>query len=337
MSLLSGLLAPIVCALVATGLQPVVIGLLRQGAVLDIPGQRSSHTVPTPRGGGVAVGLGLFAGLSVLAVSTWLPLAVALIVFFALGLAEDLYGVSVPARLALQLGAGLVVGALLVRGVHPLLLAVLLVVGIAVWVTAFANAFNFMDGVNGISAAHAMLGGLAFVGIGALRHDTTLIVVAAVVAAGGLAFLPWNAGRALVFLGDVGSYCIGAVLAVLAVHTVLSGAPVEAVFGPLALYVTDTGVTLARRIGRGATWLCPHREHAYQRLCDVGLSHQKVTVLTVGVGACVAGLGLVSLAGDMSARVVADVTAIALLAGYLATPRLLRLEAPARLTGNRAW
>lgn len=329
------LLAPVVCALVATGVQPFVIGFLRRSAVLDVPGHRSSHTAPTPRGGGLAVGLGLLAGLSVVALSTWFPLAVALIVFAAVGLAEDLYGISVGVRLLLQLGTGAVVGLLLVHGASGG--GWLLVAALAVWVTGFANAFNFMDGVNGISGAHAVLGGLAFAAIGSLSRDPTLVVAALVVAAGGLAFLPWNAVRAKVFLGDVGSYGLGAFLAVLAAHTLLRGLPVEAVLGPFALYLADTSTTLVRRIHRGASFLQPHREHTYQRLGDLGWSHTAVTVLTTGVSAAVAALGLVSIGGTPAQRAAADAVALALLVAYLAAPALLQRQATLVLGGRRAW
>lgn len=329
---MQGFLAPpLACFLVATGAQPIVIRMLRRAAVIDIPNQRSSHSIPTPRGGGIALGLGLLVGTSVLLVGTsilnnlaWLPLIVAMIFFFSIGLAEDLRGVPIAARLGLQLGTSAVVSVLLVlSGPPPLILPAVAVVIAAVWITGFANAFNFMDGINGISGAHTVLGGLAFATIGVLSRDPSLLVVAATLAAAGLAFLPWNAVNAKVFLGDVGSYTLGAVLAVLAVYTVFRGVPIEAVLAPLSLYLADTGWTLLRRIARKAPWLRPHRDHAYQRLCDVGWSHLQVTVLTFGVGVGVSALGAVSLIASVPVRLVADVLAAALLVAYLAAPRLL--------------
>jgi UDP-N-acetylmuramyl pentapeptide phosphotransferase/UDP-N-acetylglucosamine-1-phosphate transferase len=150
----------------------------------------------------------------------------------------------------------------------------------------------------------------------------------AAVAAGGLAFLPWNARRAQVFLGDVGSYALGGALALLAAAAVLRGLPPEAALGPLVLYLADTGWTLQRRIRAGEPVLRAHRTHAYQRLCDAGWSHQRVTVVTGAVTALLSLLGAVSLTPHPGLRAAADLAAVAVLAAYLRAPALLGQPAP---------
>jgi UDP-N-acetylmuramyl pentapeptide phosphotransferase/UDP-N-acetylglucosamine-1-phosphate transferase len=140
-------------------------------------------------------------------------------------------------------------------------------------------------------------------------------------AIGACAFLPWNALRARVFLGDVGSYSLGAALAVLAACAVLHGIPVEAAAGPVALYLADTVWTLQRRIRRGERWLEAHRTHVYQRWCDAGLSHQEVTILTVGATVLLCLLGMASLFSSPLARMAADLAGLGLLAAYLCSPR----------------
>ncbi len=320
------ILAPLACFVVATIVQPFVIRMLRAAAVIDIPGVRSSHTVPTPRGGGIAVGLGLLVGIFVVNNRTWWPLLVALVFFFAIGLAEDLRGVPIMARLSLQLLTSAIVTYLLLASAPSHFLPKAVAIGIAaVWITGYVNAFNFMDGINGISGAHAVLGGLAFATIGMWYHHPSLTIVGTMTAAAGLAFLPWNAGRAKVFLGDVGSYTLGAVLAVLAVYAVLRNVPVEAALAPLSLYVADTGWTLLRRILGKQDWLRPHRDHAYQRFCDAGWSHQQVTLLTFTVGLAVSALGVVGSSASMPVRVAGNALAVTLLVAYLDAPkRLLR-------------
>jgi UDP-GlcNAc:undecaprenyl-phosphate/decaprenyl-phosphate GlcNAc-1-phosphate transferase len=140
------------------------------------------------------------------------------------------------------------------------------------------------------------------------------------VAAGALAFLPWNAVRARVFLGDAGSYGLGVALAVLAAYSVICGIPLEAALAPLALYLADTGWTLQRRIRAGERFLEAHRTHTYQRLCDVGWSHQRVTATTAAVTAALCLLGTASLTGHPALRAGADLAGLGLLAAYLRSP-----------------
>lgn len=259
----------------------------------------------------------------------------ALVFFFAIGLAEDLRGVPIAARLSLQLLSSTVVTYLLIASAPTQLLPKAVAIAIAaVWITGYVNAFNFMDGINGISGAHAVLGGLAFAAIGVWRHHPSLTLGGTIIAAAGLAFLPWNAGHAKVFLGDVGSYTLGAALAVLAVYAVLRGVPVEAALAPLSLYLADTGWTLLRRILRKEDWLRPHRDHAYQRLCNVGWSHQQVSLLTFGVSLAVSALAIVGSSASTPLRVVANVLAVALLVAYLAAPKRLA-ERPAAVGSGR--
>jgi UDP-GlcNAc:undecaprenyl-phosphate GlcNAc-1-phosphate transferase len=183
-----------------------------------------------------------------------------------------------------------------------------------------------MDGVNGISAAHALIGGAVYAVLGWMLPDAFLAAAGAAVAAGALAFLPWNAVRARVFLGDAGSYGLGVALAVLAAYCVIRRIPPEAALAPLALYLADTGWTLQRRIRAGERFFEAHRTHTYQQLCDVGWSHQRVTVATATVTVAVSLLGAASLTGHPALRAGADLTAAGLLAAYLHSPALLGLD-----------
>ena len=130
----------------------------------------------------------------------------------------------------------------------------------AAWITGLVNVFNFMDGVNGISGVHSLIAGVAYACYAEWGQHPFLLAASLAVAISALLFLPWNAGRARVFLGDAGSYSLGAALAVLAADAVLHGVPVEAVLGPLALYLADTAWTLQRRI-RAASAGCRPTGH----------------------------------------------------------------------------
>ncbi len=325
---LTTVLAVTACGAVVAGTEALAIPLLRRAAVVDVPGHRSSHVVPTPRGGGIPVAAGLLvaAGLIGGLDMTFFVLAVA--TFGMLGTAEDVRGLTVRGRLALQASGALMIAVLLVSGLAaPMSVLALLVVLCTAWITGFVNAFNFMDGVNGISGAHALLAGLVYAAVGWWQHDGFLVPAGAAVAAGALAFLPWNAGRARVFLGDAGSYALGAVLATLAAFAVLQGVPVEAAGGPLVLYVADTAWTLQRRIRAGERWSESHRSHVYQRWCDAGWSHQRVAATTAATTALLSGLGAVSLTGQPVLRAAADLAGAWVVLAYLRSPALLAIRA----------
>jgi UDP-GlcNAc:undecaprenyl-phosphate GlcNAc-1-phosphate transferase len=337
--------AVLACGAIVVVSEPPTIALLRRHAVIDVPGGRSSHSVPTPRGGGAPIAVGLLAAalLAPGAGGTRLAFAVAVGCFGLLGLADDLRGLPVIGRLVLQLAVAAAAAALLVMRLSlPALVLIAAALAVAAWLVGFVNAFNFMDGVNGISGAHALVGGVAYACLAGWRHDGFGVAAGLALAAGAGAFLPWNAVRARVFLGDVGSYSIGAALAVLAVRLIAAGVPVEAVAGPVAVYLADVAWTLQRRISRGERWLEPHRTHVYQRWCDAGWSHQEVTLLTSALTVLLCLLGVAGVVGGTVfggtvlggtvfggtvlgctvVRVAADLAGLGLLAVYLGSPAL---------------
>ncbi len=322
------LLAPSVIALAVTcATAPVVLAMLRRGQVLDHPSERSSHSTPVPRGGGVAPALGALVALtaapSLQATQRW-TLALTAAAFGLVGLLEDVFGISALLRLGVQFAAAGFAGVVLLDDVTGSTLW-RLVFGAAVvfWLVAFVNAYNFMDGINGISVAQAVGAGATWLLVGTHADSPALTVGGAIVAAAALGFAPYNVPRARMFLGDVGSYFIGAWLAAVAVLGLRDGVPFEAVLAPLALYVADTGATLLRRALRGERWYLPHRDHAYQRLADAGWSHvQRSAFVAVCIVACGA-LGAVSLGDLLPARVGADMAIVGVIGGYLCSPRWL--------------
>ena len=319
--------AVLACGAIVLAAEPPTIALLRRRRVLDVPGERPSHSVPTPRGGGAPIALGLLVAASVAIASgdvvTGLAFGLAVGLFGLLGLVDDLRGLPAVTRLALQASGAAVVATLLVMRLPcPPLAVVAAAIAAALWLVGFVNAFNFMDGVNGISGAHALIGGVAYACLAGRLQDGFGVAAGLALAVGAAVFLPWNAVRARVFLGDVGSYSIGAGLAVLAVRLVTLGVPAEAVAAPVALYLADVGWTLQRRVRRGERWIEAHRTHVYQRWCDAGWSHAEVTLLTSALTVLLCLLGVAGILGGTAVRAAADLVGVAVLAAYLGSPGL---------------
>ena len=280
---------------------PATIPLLRRMHAVDVPSVRSSHSVPTPRGGGLPIAVGLLAAVAITRSGARAAFAAAVGSSpcsaswttcegcpFSGGWRSKCHRRGAAHRAAAQGGGA----------------AALLAVA-AAWITGLVAVFNFMDGVNGISGVHALIADVAYTCFAEWGGHPFLLAASLAVAISALLFLPWNAVRARVFLGDAGSYSLGAALAVLAADAVLRGVPVEAVLGPLALYLADTAWTLQRRIRTGERWLQAHRTHVYQRWCDAGWSHQEVTLLTGALTILLSLRGTVSLSGNLPARAAA--------------------------------
>ena len=305
----------------------VFIPLLRRLGVLDVPNERSSHTTVVIRGVGVTVAAGLLAGL-VLSLATGLVAvdrSVMAILIVTIGLAallgwiEDWRGVSVRIRAGSQLAIGLAGTAALAWAMEQSWWWVP-VGGLAI--AAYINVANFMDGINGISGLHGLVVGVLYSVSGVLSDHVWLTVAGAVTAAAFAAFLPWNLGRGHVFLGDVGSYLLGASIAGIAVAAFLAGVYVEYLLFPILVYLADTFSTLLRRVRRGERWYAAHRQHVYQRLTDTGLSHVQVSLLVTGCTLAVGVTGLLTAGAGAGATLAGVVFAVAVVAFYLASPGL---------------
>ena len=303
------------------------IPVLRRLGVLDIPNERSSHSTVIIRGVGVTIAAGVLLGLA-LSLLTGLvavdrSIVVILMVVIAaaalLGWVEDFRGLSVRVRAGLQLALGIAGTTALVWTMEQSYWWV--PVG-ALAIAAYINVANFMDGINGLSGLHGTVVGLLYAAAGLLGEHVWMSVAGLVTAAAFAAFLPWNLGRGSVFMGDVGSYLLGASIAGIAVAAFLAGVNVEYLIFPIIIYLADTFSTLLRRISRGERWYAAHRQHVYQRLTDAGLSHLQsaavVTVCTVLAGT--AGL-LMAEAGD-AVKVLGSLFTVAVVVFYLLAPRV---------------
>ena len=295
-----------------------VLPLLKRAQVLDVPNARSSHVTPTPRGGGVAVIMAvLLASLLASAQGRALPAIplLAIVAYAALGLADDFRSLDVKIRLVVQLAVAAGVAAVVLGADSGA--SVVAVALATVWLVGYTNAFNFMDGVNGISGLNAAVAGAWFTYLGLTRDIDAVAVLGLAVAGAALGFLPWNAPRAQVFLGDVGSYGLGFTLGVLALLTWASGVRFLLALAPLSVYLADTAWALGRRILGRRPWHEAHREHVYQQLRDSGWSH-----LASGAWPAAFGAATCFLAWALHSSFVLVAVLLVVLAGYLASPTI---------------
>ena len=298
----------IVCVAAASFLTAVattatILPLLRRRGILDVPNDRSSHMVPTPRGGGIGVVLGLTVGCSV----AWafgmpvpsLSLFGGVILVAVVGLADDLSG-GLPAglRLLVQVVAALlVVGTAngpLFPGVGGASLLVVSILAAVLWIVGVTNIFNFLDGIDGFAGAQAVSVAICLAASG----STPFAVVFLGVAAAAVGFLVFNWHPARIFLGDVGSYAVGFFFAAVPFQAEPSSRFSCLFFVIIGMwfFLFDGSWTLMRRLVRREKVWEAHREHLYQRLVRAGYSHSQVAGV-LGIAMVVLGLGSVVLVG----------------------------------------
>ncbi len=311
----------VLAAAVVVTLMPFATRRLTQLGVVDVPAARSSHAWPTPRGAGLVTG----PALGIALVLGWDPITVGLsavaLAATLLGSLEDLRGIGVGPRIAGQVAIGGLFLAFSWWTGTPLTIPGTVVM--LVFIVGYTNAFNFMDGINGISASTTAVIGVAYVAVAQLRGVPDLRVVGAVLAVTALCFLPFNFPTARIFLGDSGSYSFGAVIACTAVAGWRAGIPLDAMLSPLAIYLGDTGTVVAKRLIKGESVTAPHRSHAYQRVARLRSSHAQSVAVVLICTVTTAGMGLAALDAGVGARIALDCAIAAVVALYLQLPKFL--------------
>jgi len=268
--------------------------------MMDQPTSRSSHIVPTPRGGGLGIIAGLAAGLVAACflsapVPPWRLLA-GTALMAAVGFADDrVRGLPATVRLLLQFAAAALVVVPAERfslfplpppldfSVGPFALPLALL-----WVVGVTNVYNFLDGIDGYAATQGLIGGAAI----ALADLSGPLAPAALALAGACAgFLIHNWHPAKVFMGDVGAAALGFFFAAVPFH--LPGARQSDMILLVALalwfFLTDGIYTFIRRLIRGEKVWQAHRSHLYQRLVISGLRHDQVVIRIALASAFLAG------------------------------------------------
>lgn len=267
-------------ALLAT---PLMRRFALRHALLDVPNERSAHSVPTPRGGGSAIAAAFFSSLALLLWWDVLPQAAGMALLWggllvaAVGAWDDRRHIAPLWRLLAHVLAA--VWALFWLGkdlsvVH----ASLALLGI-VWLT---NLYNFMDGIDGLAGSQALCAALAGGVLLWLSDAPGLALASLTLAMSSAGFLVWNWPPAKIFMGDTGSGLLGYSFAVLALASAQSGALSALIWLILlAPFVLDATLTLLRRMLRGECWYQAHATHLYQRMAQAGYSHKQVTMAVI--------------------------------------------------------
>lgn len=276
---------------------------------VDVPNERSSHSTPTPRGGGLGVLLTCLVLWTLLAIFGLFQSAQAFVIVAAVtgavvafvGWRDDRSSLSAKVRLgiyAVACAVAVAFTAVFYRLALPLLGVIELGWAAAflltfVWVLGFLNIFNFMDGIDGLAGGQAAIAAGFWASILLLNGQLELAVFALIVSGATLGFLWHNNPPAKIFMGDVGSAFLGFTLAIIPVMAYgLSGDAKYPVVGVMlvAPFVLDGASTIIRRALKRENILKPHRTHLYQRLVITGLTHQTVTghyrLLMIASGLC---------------------------------------------------
>jgi Fuc2NAc and GlcNAc transferase len=264
--------------------------------LVDVPGPRSSHSIPTPHGGGLAIAVTVLGAIAVEFFSHAMPLTLFMALFWgglavaAIGFWDDHVPVATSVRIIAHFAAAS--WAIYWLGGFPPL-----PVGDFFWDLGWAghlvgvvaivwllNLYNFMDGIDGIAAVEAITvaGAVYLIILAGKPNESSLWLGLIVVAT--LGFLPWNWPPARIFMGDVGSGFLGFVLAVLAIYTAHQGALTIWTWTILlGVFIADATVTLLRRTISRQQWYLAHRSHAYQHAAIRWSSHRRVTLAVLAI------------------------------------------------------
>lgn len=263
--------------------------------LLDMPNQRSSHKLPTPRGGGIGILLALiFCSIRLsIPLSYWLPAVfLSLVSFF-----DDKLNLTPKIRILFQFAAALAVALTLSNNYYQFsVIQFLIIISMSVYIVGTANFYNFMDGINGIAG---ITGAVAFLLTALYAHenaaDTAISTIALGLAASCVGFLPFNIPKARVFMGDVGSILLGFVFASLCLILSKSVTDFLVICGFMSTFYADALTTLYIRKRDNEKLSQAHRRHLYQLLANqLETPHWKVSV-SFGLVQVFIGVALINL------------------------------------------
>ncbi len=282
--------------------------------LLDIPNARSSHSVPTPRGGGLSIIIVLLlsAVASLFLPNAPVPLLVSLVLatvaYAILGWQDDKHDLPASIRFLFQLLIATIFTAWLAWYGTPeftlSIAGIAIILSSVLWIAWMANLYNFMDGIDGISAVETIILGTTTSYWFAMSGAISIAIICIAVAGAALGFLRWNWSPAKIFMGDVGSLALGAFFAIMAMIGSSSlDIPFSAFLILYAVYLADSGVTLLRRMIKRERWWQAHRCHFYQRAVQSGYSHAQVSLAVMVINLLLAVLASLVVVDILDANI----------------------------------
>lgn len=279
----------------------LVVRLMIAHPILDHPNARSSHSRPTPRGGGLGIVVAFTLGMGVLYWQAeyarlpgpqFLGVIGAALAIAAVSLWDDARDLRFALKLAAQalaalvaIGSGLELQRLAVPGLGIVQLGALGPLLTLFWILGCTNAVNFMDGLDGLVGGTVFLALLILCAIAESQGGWFVYLASLMLAAGLLGFLPFNLHPASIFMGDVGSQFLGFMVAILAVAAArFDAAEVTFMLVPLLLFglFFDAAFTLMRRAAMGLNITAAHRTHLYQMAQRSGMGVRQVAAVHWG-------------------------------------------------------
>lgn len=308
----------------------LVIVLATRYRLVDLPNRRSAHALPTARGGGAAIVITMAAGATAAAfrwpnmalpimLGTLLP---ALVIGFV-GVIDDMQPLRASLRLFIHVGVALAITwflgplrSIAIPGMPEFEFGWAAWPVTVLWVVGLTNAYNFMDGIDGMAALGAVVGGLAIAAVALVIWVPPSMVLGSFLAAAAGGFLVFNWQPARIFMGDVGSAFLGTFFA--AMPLLFPSHLRSDVIVPVALAlwpsIYDPFLSVLRRAASGHNPLEPHREFLFHKLVRSGVPHAWVSLLYAGLAAigALAGIAMVSPAVPLTLRTVAPLVPVLL-------------------------
>ena len=263
-------------------LSPLCFSLAVHLGAIDIPlDSRRMHKSPVPRIGGLAVFIGFLLSASIF--SNNISLLSGALVIVSIGIVDDVYRISAYQKLVFQIIAAAVAIGFGARA--PIENGFISVAFSLTWLVVLPNAFNLIDGLDGLCARVSLFAALALF---VMNGSTVALALAGAI----LGFLPFNLRPARLFLGDTGALFVGFALGVISLEGITTPKSFASIILIFALPLADTAYAFLRRIAKGKNPFAPDREHFHHKLIDRGFSHREASFLLSLVALAISSIAL---------------------------------------------